>query len=63
MRIKELILVAMFSVAVCLSQSVMAASLQESVKKDEPRLLKIFENLHKNPELAFMEFKTSALVA
>ncbi len=63
MRIKKYISATLFSIAVCLSQFVMADSLQQSVKLDESRLLKIFEQLHQNPELAFMEFKTSALVA
>jgi hippurate hydrolase len=62
-RNKKYISSLIFSVVVCLSQSVIAASLQQSVKQDEPRLLKIFEQLHQNPELAFMEFETSALVA
>jgi len=63
MRIKPFISTALFSLVACLSQPVMANSLSEDVKNDEPRLLKIFEQLHQNPELAFMEFKTAALVA
>jgi len=41
----------------------MAANIEQSVKQDEQRLLNIFEALHKNPELAYMEFETAALVA
>ena len=36
--------------------------LSDAVLKDEPRLLELFEHLHRNPELAFMEHETSALV-
>lgn len=63
MKITRLLSTTLISAAVCLSQTVLAANLQQDVKKDAPRLLKIFKQLHKNPELAFMEFKTSELVA
>ena len=33
------------------------------VDQDEERLVKIFKHIHANPELAFREEKTSALVA
>ncbi|MDT4841824.1 Hippurate hydrolase [compost metagenome] len=33
------------------------------VKQDEPQLVEIFKKLHQNPELAFQETETSALVA
>ena len=63
MRIKNSISITLLSAAVSLSQPVMAAGIQQSVQQDEQRLLKIFEKLHQNPELAYMEFETSALVA
>lgn len=63
MRKNTFITLILFGFAVCLVPSIMAMSLQDSVKKDEQRLIDIFEQLHQNPELAFMEFETSALVA
>ncbi|MBW3696337.1 amidohydrolase [Vibrio sp. T187] len=38
-------------------------SLMESVQQDSPRLVEIFEGIHANPEIGFMEFKTAELVA
>jgi hippurate hydrolase len=63
MRKITLISFILFGLAVSLAPSVLAMSLQESVQKDEQRLINIFERLHQNPELAYMEFETSALVA
>ena len=41
----------------------LAKKLAKSVDRDEERLVKIFKHLHANPELAFQEIKTAALVA
>ncbi|MGF1695763.1 amidohydrolase [Vibrio lamellibrachiae] len=39
------------------------STILESVEDDTPRLVEIFEHLHANPEIGFMEFKTAELVA
>jgi amidohydrolase len=39
------------------------ADVAKKVDQDEERLIKIFKHLHANPELAFQELKTAALVA
>ena len=41
----------------------LAEKLAKSVDRDEERLVSIFKHLHANPELAFQEVKTAALVA
>jgi len=41
----------------------LAKKVARLVEQDEERLLKIFKHLHANPELAFQETKTAALVA
>ncbi|WP_448212699.1 amidohydrolase [Colwellia sp. MEBiC06753] len=40
-----------------------ANTLQQNVKQDEKRLISLFQQLHQNPELAYMEFNTAALIA
>lgn len=46
-----------------LNSPVQAETLSDAVGQDEPRLLDIFKKLHANPEHAFMETQTAALVA
>ena len=41
----------------------LAKKVAKSVDQDEERLVKIFKHIHANPELAFQETKTAALVA
>src|SRR5262245_44445921 len=41
----------------------LSEKLAKSVDRDEERLVKIFKHIHANPELAFQEVKTAALVA
>ncbi|WP_295898665.1 amidohydrolase [uncultured Vibrio sp.] len=40
-----------------------APTLVESVQADNDRLVEIFEHIHANPEIGFMEFQTAELVA
>src|SRR5262245_56029135 len=41
----------------------LAKKLAQSVDRDEERLVEIFKHIHADPELAFQEVKTAALVA
>lgn len=50
-------------VAAMTSSLTFAREISESVREDETRLTKIFEQIHSNPELPFMEFETAALLA
>ncbi len=63
MHIQKVRSVFILGIATFVTQSATSASIEDSVKKDEQRLIGIFEQLHQNPELAYMEFETSALVA
>jgi len=45
------------------AQADLATKVAKSVAQDEERLVQIFKHIHANPELAFREQKTAALVA
>jgi hypothetical protein len=45
------------------AQADLATKVAKAVARDEERLVKIFKDIHANPELAFREQKTAALVA
>ncbi len=51
----------LFTASLAVNASI--ADLKDAIALDENRLLSIYRQLHQNPELAFMEHKTSALVA
>ncbi len=51
------------AVVLCSAQVYAETDLNSSVEADMPRLTQIYKQLHANPELAFMEFETSKLVA
>ena len=56
-----------FFTAIILASSVLQAQYNKQIKQmayaDSSRLVEIFKDLHQNPELAFMETRTSGIVA
>ncbi|MGL4667236.1 MAG: amidohydrolase, partial [Saezia sp.] len=41
----------------------LSAKINASIDTDKDRLVEMFKNIHQNPELGFMEVKTSAIIA
>jgi amidohydrolase len=60
---KRFILLSFLLLSVCVLQAQPTSLIREMADADSARLVEIFKDIHQNPELAFMETRTAAIVA
>ena len=59
---KRLILLSFILVTVGFLQAQLAKLIRQMADDDSARLVGIFKDIHQNPELAFMENRTAAII-
>ncbi|APY07818.1 amidohydrolase [Winogradskyella sp. J14-2] len=58
-----LIVIAIFTQSMLLTAQINSEVISEAVEKNNEKFVKIFKEIHQNPELGFSEVKTAAIVA